>query len=303
MQFEVQQRCSSGSSLDDTYQFIAQLDADTVPHPTWLRELATALVDDSVGAATGNRWYMPKRISMGSLVRYVWNAAAVVQMHSYHIAWGGTLAVKTKVLRETDLLDKWSNAFCEDTMLFAFLRKQGLRVEFVPSLMMVNRESCDLGGFYLWVRRQMLTAKLYHPAWLAVVGHGVVTTIVPVLTLILLLWTWVTGDISSAIRLAMALGSYQVAIMLVLLPMEYSVRRIASARGQPTRWVTAIAMLLYVFAVPLTQLVYAAALRSTCRLRSVDWRGIHYEIGGPWKIRRREYRPYEGETGEQSASL
>ena len=124
----------AASSLDESVGFIAQLDADTIPHSTWLRELATALADERVGAATGNRWYMPERVSIAAMVRYIWNAAAVVQMYSYGIAWGGTLAVKTSVLRETDLLKRWSNAFCEDTMLYAFLKKHRLRVAFVPSL-------------------------------------------------------------------------------------------------------------------------------------------------------------------------
>ena len=97
--------------------------ADTIPHRTWLRELAAALADEQVGAATGNRWYMPQQPTWGSLVRLFWNAAAIVQMWFYGIAWGGTLAVKTKVFRESDLLERWGNAFCEDTMTFAALKR------------------------------------------------------------------------------------------------------------------------------------------------------------------------------------
>ena len=66
-------------SLDDSYEFIAQLDADTIPHRSWLRELAAALEGEHVGAASGNRWYMPTEPDCGSIVRYLWNAGAVVQ--------------------------------------------------------------------------------------------------------------------------------------------------------------------------------------------------------------------------------
>jgi len=38
--------------LDTSVQFVAFLDADTVPHRTWLRELAAALVPEHIGAAT-----------------------------------------------------------------------------------------------------------------------------------------------------------------------------------------------------------------------------------------------------------
>ncbi len=66
---------------DPKSEFFAFIDADTVPHQGWLRELASSLQFSDVGAVTGNRWYMPLRDSIGSYVRYVWNAAAVVQMY------------------------------------------------------------------------------------------------------------------------------------------------------------------------------------------------------------------------------
>ena len=53
------------SDLDESYEILALLDADTLPHPTWLRELATPLADPMIGASTGNRWYMPTMVSRG----------------------------------------------------------------------------------------------------------------------------------------------------------------------------------------------------------------------------------------------
>jgi hypothetical protein len=260
-------------SLDESVEFIAQLDADTIPHASWLRELATALHDDRVGAATGNRWYMPESLSLASLVRYSWNAAAVVQMYWYRIAWGGTLAVKTRVFRETDLLDKWSHAFCEDTMLFTQLKKAGLRLAFVPSLIMVNREDCDLGGFFRWVRRQLLTARLYHPAWGAVVGFA--------------------GQQVAATWSLAGLAFYQVAVIAMLPPMEFAARRIVAARGEPTRWLTFPGAIKCLFAIGFTQFVYFAALCSASLLRVVDWRGVTYEIHARSRVKMSAYTPYQ----------
>ncbi len=59
---------------------------------------------------------MPIASSWGALVRYLWNAAAIVQMYWYEIAWGGTLAVKRKAIEKAGLLERWRHAFCEDTM-------------------------------------------------------------------------------------------------------------------------------------------------------------------------------------------
>jgi len=297
-------KCSSllqvVNALDDSYEFVAQIDADTIAHPTWLRELASALQDERVGAATGNRWYMPATPTVGSLVRYTWNAAAVVQMVWYHVAWGGTLAIKTRVFRETNILEKWGQAFCEDTLVFGVLKQIGLRVAFVPSLMMINREECSLGGFFSWVRRQLLTARLYHPAWLAVVGHGVVTTIIPLMALATSIAALATGNYQAAVWSAAALLLYEASIAVLLIPMELAMRQIAELRGENSNWLSPGGQLKCLAIIPLTQIVYAAALMSSLLIRRVVWRGIDYHVEGPWNITRERYQSYAATSGNDA---
>ncbi|MFO0818354.1 MAG: glycosyltransferase family 2 protein [Pirellulales bacterium] len=299
-------KCSSlvqaAAELDPAVEFLAQLDADVIPHRTWLRELAGALADESVGAATGNRWYMPDQISVAALVRCIWNMAAVVQMYWYGIAWGGTLAVKTRLFRETDLLERWSHAFCEDTMLFSQLRRSGLKVQFVPSLLMVNRESCDLGGYFRWVRRQLLTARLYHPRWLAVAGHAFVTSLVPALAVALLgvMWLQQTSEAMSATLWGLLI--YQGSTIPLLVVLELTARQVIARRGEPTRWLSLSGWLAIFATIPITQVVYAFAMISALGLRRVDWRGVEYQIDGPWGLRLLEYRPYVTPTDSPNQS-
>ncbi len=289
------------SDLDDSYEVIAQLDADTIAHPTWLRELVSPLADERVGATNGNRWYMPQNPTWGSVVRYVWNAAAVVQMYWYRIAWGGTLAVKAEVFKQSDLLERWGNAFCEDTMLFKALREQQRSVVFVPSLMMVNREGCDIGGYFRWVSRQLLNTRLYHPCWFAIVLHGVSTTLCVVVTIGILLAAVITNSWEAAIWAGGSLVCYQLAIALMLLPMEFAVRRIVAARDEPTKWWSLAVLTKFFPAVAITQVIYAGALTVAYFMRVVDWRGVSYRIGGPWKIRLLEYRPYAPDESVDAA--
>jgi cellulose synthase/poly-beta-1,6-N-acetylglucosamine synthase-like glycosyltransferase len=297
-------KCSSlvqvARGLDPSVEFIAQMDADIVAHRTWLRELATALKPADVGAATGNRWYMPHVLSTGSLVRYAWNAAAIVQMYWYRVAWGGTLAVKTRVLRESDMLDRWDRAFCEDTMQFAQLQKLGLKVKFVPSLMMINRENTSLGGFYRWVIRQLLTVRLYHPAWPAILIHGFVSTIVPLGSLALLIVSLARGDSFSLSILGGAFALFVISLLLSLWGMVVIVNRIATSRGEPTKWIHGVGDLLKcAVLMPITQFVYPAALAEAAFKKSTNWRGIQYKINGPWDIRVEEYSPYCEESQTQ----
>ncbi len=279
-------------SLDSECEIVAQLDADTIAHPTWLRELATGLAPADVGAATGNRWYMPTNYSLGSLVRYTWNAAAIVQMYWYQIAWGGTLALKTSVLRESDLLDKWAMAFCEDTMLHAQLKKIGLRVAFVPSLMMINRESISLAGFLHWSSRQLLCARLYHPAWPLVLSHGLLSTFVPLLAVVVFFAAMIQGNQPVAIMMAAVLGLVGLSWITSLWPMERAVRGIAKRRGESTSWLSVVGAMKCLASMLVTQLVYPLALAGAVFARATNWRGIDYRIEGPWQIRMQEYKPF-----------
>jgi hypothetical protein len=289
--------------LDDSFKVVALLDADTLPHATWLRELVAPLLDEGVGAATGNRWYMPEQLSVGAMVRYLWNSAAIIQMYAHNIAWGGSLAIRRDVIKELDLPGRWRRAFCEDTMLYGALRERGLQLRFVPSLIMVNRESCDLSGYYHWVCRQLLTARLYHPRWPAVVAHAVPTTAIPLVIIGLVVAAIASGNWWA---LQLVLGSSVVyGVMMAAIPwaMERAIRPIVADRGDPSKWISSATWLYFLLAIPYLQLLYPLALFSTLFARSVSWRGVEYRIHGPWDIRLVEYRPYQDKQARVSHSL
>jgi len=280
------------SRLDETYEVAALLDADTVPDSNWLRQLVAPLMHETVGVTTGNRWYAPVEPSFATLVRYCWNSAAIVQMFWYHIAWGGTMAIKLSIVRSTDLLDRWRTAFCEDTMLYKTLRRHRLRVAFVPSLLMVNRESCDMSGFFHWVSRQLLTARLYHPQWTAVLAHGVSAALVSVIGLTVLVCALIAKDWTGAFWVSGGLIGYQLALLSLLIPLESAARKILRPRGQATIRFTPACLAKTVTAAVVLQLVYPAAILSAVLTRRVRWRGIDYRIGGPRDIRLVEYQPF-----------
>ena len=82
--------------LDDSFEVVAMADGDIAAHPTWLREIVEPLVTDEthweslpdiVGSCRRKRRF-------GSIVRYVWNAAAVPIMYCLNMAWGGCYAIQ-----------------------------------------------------------------------------------------------------------------------------------------------------------------------------------------------------------------
>ncbi|MFN6565873.1 glycosyltransferase [Nostoc minutum NIES-26] len=290
-------KCSSliqaVSDLDDSYKVVALVDADTIVHPNWLRELVSPLTDPKVGVTTGNRWYVPTGNYWGSLVRYLGNGSTIVQMYLFGIPWGGTLAVKKEVLQQTGLLDKWGQAFGEDMMMHNILKKQGMRVKFVPSLIMLNREECDLLGLIDYLKRLVLYSRLYHPRWLALVSEAVSSILFPTAVIVLFLMALGDGQWDTAVQLLGGYGIYTLGLLLLMLILEQGVKQVIRAQGQPVTKLSVATVAKMLIGIPLTQWVYGIAMLSSISISTVKWRGIVYRIQGPWNIRLVEYHPYD----------
>jgi cellulose synthase/poly-beta-1,6-N-acetylglucosamine synthase-like glycosyltransferase len=279
--------------LDDSYKVVALVDADTIVHLNWLRELVSPLGDAKVGATTGNRWYVPTGSYWGSLVRYVGNVSTVVQMFIFQIPWGGTLAVKTEVLRQTELLDKWGQALGEDFMMHDILKKHGFQVKFVPSLLIVNREETDLFNLIDYLKRLILFSRLYHPRWLALVSEAVSSILFPTLLSVLVLESLLEAKWEAAALLLVCYGVYTVGLLLIMLVLELEIQRVVRSNDQAIAKLSATTIIKMLIGIPLTQWVYGLAMLSSLWTSTVTWRGVSYRVQGPWNVRLVEYRPYQ----------
>lgn len=287
-------------TVDRDVDVIALVDADTMTHRRWLRELVAPLADPRVAVATGSRWYNPVHPTFGTLVRYVWNAAAAVQMACFQIAWGGTLAIRRSAIEQADLLKHWENGFCEDTMLYRLLQQHGLRQVFVPSLLMVNRETCTLPSFTSWATRQMLTTRLYHPSWPGTVLHGFAATVAPLLAIGLLIYSVAHGNFHAVAWLGAGLTLFLGSMLGLLLVTEWFVSRIVSRRDDAMRWPPPATIARLPIAIVATLILHPLALLAALFLRHVRWRGIQYRINGPARIRLEQYVPYSDSPTDES---
>jgi len=260
---------------------VAFLDADVVPPPAWLRSLGTALAAEGCGAATGNRWYAPPGGDLGSWTRAGWNAGALVQMVCFGIPWGGTLALQSGLLAAAGLREKWARAFCEDTLLTATLAGTGRHVAFVPALIAVNREQVTLHALVPWITRQLLTARLYHPAWPVVAVFGLSAPLAVIATVVACLLAMARGDALSLGGLAACLAVFLASLPTLFLWIERIVRQaVPGTMSGP-----ASALVDAVRGTFAAQTVYGGAILGALALTSTRWRGVTYAIGGPWDIR------------------
>jgi cellulose synthase/poly-beta-1,6-N-acetylglucosamine synthase-like glycosyltransferase len=290
-------------ALDPSFEVVAFCDGDVALHRTWLRELVVPLADAKVGATTGNRWYAPPRAWWGSLVRYFWNTGAVVQMWLNGIVWAGSMAMRRSVIDEVKLLDVWGRSLSTDAVLARRLRQGGYRVRFVPSVLMINREDVSLGGCNRWMQRQLLTTRLYHPAWGSVVFHAMTMLMLQVFGLALAVRALWHGQWGPAVTAAIALGSYWAGSLLLAAALEAVVRRLAATRGEPVRWLRAATCWRLLPAFLLVHFIYPYAVLAASRQDRVVWRDVSYVIDGAYAVRMIGYRPYIQKVAPQNCSV
>jgi len=289
-------------SLDPSFDAVVILDADTNPPSGWLQELVAPLADPQFPAATALRWYIPDQPNPGSLVRYLWNAAAVVQQELYQIPWGGSLALRRDLFTKSDLLEQWKHSLSTDTVVKNAVRHAKGNVAVVLSLFLVNRETCSLRAFHHWVKRQVFVCKLYHSAWGAILTQAVLITLPQVLIAGTFLAGLIQQDGQVVLWSAISFLLYWAGVFGTLPIMENAIRQIVRRHGEPVeKWSFRQTLLTFAM-VPVTQGVYISALFWLHFIRRVEWRGIEYEVTGK-QVRMVEYRPYTVGHVEEGRSL
>jgi cellulose synthase/poly-beta-1,6-N-acetylglucosamine synthase-like glycosyltransferase len=279
------------NALDDSYQVAAFIDADVVPHSTWLRELVAPLVDERIGATTGNRWYMPQIGQWGSLIRHLFNLGAVVSMYINKYPWGGSMAMRLSVLQQAQLLKIWRHSISVDSPVWGALQNIGLKVKFVPTVMMSNREECDLAQCWRFIQRQLLVSRLYHPTWRLAFFQVLTFTSTLAVGIALLLIAVARSNFTAAAWVGSGIVGYILAMAVLLILAEQAVRRVIRANGQKTQNFSFPVIAKILLAIPLMQLVVTLAGLSTMLKRKVEWRGVIYQIKDPYNIQLIEHHP------------
>jgi hypothetical protein len=277
------------SRLDSNVEYVVFTDADCVAPPDWLANLLQPFESPSVGAVSGNRWY-GHAPGWGSEIRRIWNAAAIVQMYLYRIPWGGALALRRSAIEQAGLIQIWSHTLCEDTVVQRSLRRIGLQVAWLPRLALVSRESAAPSAAANWIVRQLITARLYHPAWPLVAGHSLLVGSTTLLSMLGILTTLLAGQGSACLLLTAGFAIAQLSNLGLLawieettVPLPQRQREILETARQLPR---------QLLLVTLTQLVHSWAALKAASARVISWRGIDYRIS-PKAIEMLDYQPYQ----------
>ncbi len=287
------------ASCSQECEAFAWLDSDTVPYPSWLKDLIAPLQHDDVGAACGIRWYAPQAHTIANYVRHIWNSAAVLQMVAFGIGWGGAFAICRAVYEDANLAAKWSRALVEDTLASNEILAQGKRVEFVAAATMPNPESATFTWCVNFVTRQLQGLRYYHSAWPTVLALGLFSGAVLVGVIVVSLLALAQADFASAGVGFGVLGLFGVVACWLMIRSEKQVimhlrDRSIGTTSSPWRLIVA---------APVAQVVHLLALVRAYVLSDVTWRGIRYEIRSGMDVTRLNYSPYEPEEQDSADSV
>lgn len=286
--------------VGDEFDIVALIDADTQPTTSWLTEMVAPFQDPSVLVATGIRWTEPCGSNWGTMIRSIWNAAAIVQMVCYRIPWGGSLAIRRSFIVDADLPAYWATGFCEDTMLQTLCKKNGGNVAVVPTAIISSDEETTMTACIPWISRQLLTTRLHHPKWPFVMGHGFFTlmlsTALPLASIIsLALGYWNIGS-----QLAIASMVVQIGNLGLVAWINQAVQKKQQQNGETGRSAKQLSTMAFFMGVLITQFVYPYAMIRTLINRTVHWRQVEYRICGK-KIEMISYAPFVSTLKEDNS--
>ncbi len=272
--------------LDDTFEAVAMADGDVVANENWLRELISPLArDPKIGVTTGNRWFIPPRMTAGNLVRHLWNVATTSIMYHLKMPWGGCYGIRMSAIRDGNLVEKWAKVAALDMHTTGEMKALGLKVHFVPSLMMVNREKSPLPAATNWIRRQLTWARLYNPGWWLVVAHTSAAAVAMASALVAVPFAFVVGPTAPILWATSGLAAYLLGMTVLVGLLEFRIRHRLRENGQQIEPFQLWTLLPVMCAVPLTQFAQLFATLQATFLKRVAWRGSILEVNGPNDIR------------------
>jgi cellulose synthase/poly-beta-1,6-N-acetylglucosamine synthase-like glycosyltransferase len=144
---------------------LAFADADICVCSNWLSHLVYPLRKSKNGAASGYRWFIPKRYNSATLVLSALNAkvAQLLGNTRFNQAWGGSMAIRVEAFRRLGLDKIWQTALSDDLSLSCAVKKAGMKVAFVPACLVASHEATSWRELLEFGRRQFLITRVNAP--------------------------------------------------------------------------------------------------------------------------------------------
>jgi len=265
--------------ISDDIDVLAFADSDICVRSNWLSHIVYPLRKAKYGAASGYRWFIPKKNNLASLALSAMNAkvAQLLGNTRFNQAWGGSMAIRVEVFRKLGLDKIWPKALSDDLSLSIAVKKAGLIVIFVPACLVASHEVTTWRKLFEFSRRQFLITRVSAPkTWWFGLCSGLYS--------ILGIW--------AAASLAIYAGviQYENLLLFAAVPVVFFVsqlirailrQRMAGKLLKHERRAMRAACAADILAFWFWSLLMLILIISSAFGRTICWRGIRYKLLGP----------------------
>lgn len=255
------------------------VDSDARPSPGWLRALIAPLRDETIGAATGYRWFISDEPTLASELRSVWNASiasALGPNEKSNFTWGGSMAIRRDTFERIGMREEWQGTLSDDFAVTRAMRATGLRIRFVPQALTASVESCTFRELFEFTNRQMKITRVYMPQlWLmSFFGSGLFNLVMAAAILIAILSKANGVPVWVAIATLFLVSFFSVGKAVLRL---YAVRLALPQFGPELRRQRFSQYTLWLF----TPAIFFANCVAALLSREIVWRGTRYRLASP----------------------
>jgi ceramide glucosyltransferase len=254
-------------------------DSDACASENWLRNLIAPLQDETVGAATGYRWFVQQKGGLATHFRSVWNASIASALGANtksNFCWGGSTAIRRGTFERIKMREKWRGTLSDDFAMTRAMKEANLAIYFVPQALIASVEDCNARELLEFTTRQMKITRVYAThLWKASFIGSFLFNLVFVWGILILIFSSVNqfsfwfALISLFLISAFSIGKSWLRLNAVKLVLkDYKKELDKQFWTQNTLWIFTPALFLY---------NNIRALFS----RRIVWRGIAYELKSP----------------------
>jgi len=264
---------------DGRSEVFAFVDSDARPANDWLARLVAPLQNEQIGAATGYRWFIAHRPTLGSELRAAWNASIASALGpdmEKNFCWGGSTAIRRETFERLNVRERWRGTVSDDFTLRRVLRENELDIYFVPQALTASPGNCSLGETIEFTNRQMKLTRVYAPHfWRLSYFGSIVFNSVIILSLLIIIFS--RGN-DAKVYVAIATLGLVTIFSTGKSWLRFNAVRSVIAHRWPMverQWLTQNTLWL------ITPMLFLINCIAASLSRDITWRGMRYRLKSP----------------------
>jgi cellulose synthase/poly-beta-1,6-N-acetylglucosamine synthase-like glycosyltransferase len=260
----------ASKQVDPESEVLVFVDTDARPGKNWLKQLIAPLADETLGASSGYRWFIPEKGGVASRLRSVWNASIASALGAdttKNFCWGGSTAIRRVTFNQLAVSDRWRGTVSDDFTITSVLKEAKLPIHFTPNCIVASVGDCDFKELLEFTTRQIKITRVYAAhLWLPLLLGSALFAIAFFGGLILI-GLFPRLSVALVLVLIFALGAAKSFIRF------RAVSRVLETSQRD--------LLAHVLLWPLASLLYLYNAIVAGFSQRITWRGITYELKSP----------------------